>query len=563
LNFEAIAELNPDVIVGVTSGMTEEEYNFLSEIAPTLPQSGDYVDYGVPWQEVSRVLGQAVGEAELADDLVTGIEDRFAQIRADHPEWQGATMAVAFWFNEVPGVYASEDARPRLLSEMGFVTPAEYDELAGDSFFVSFSEEEMPTLLDVDLIVWIAADDAAIQAIKDEPLRAALPAAQEGREIFLNQLMGGAFSFSSPLSLDFLLDEMVPMIEAAMDGDPNTEVPEAGAMAAADTADLIPVANVEGFPEYASAVPLLPRYERNGDTIVVEHAYGETEIPADPQRIYVNDAGTMQILLSLGIIPAATVSWIESHPEALVEVAGDVEILLDFTGEGVNPEELLNLEPDLILGHAQFAPGQITEDQYAVFSEIAPTVVFTGNPFFYWKEATLEMAELFGIPEKGVEVLEDYNSQLAELKVEADEKVGDDTVTILLLFDTTFWLYSPGGLIDGEGSNYVPISVTTWAYRELGLNPSSEVAGLAGDNYWAEISLEAVPEIVADRLVVWPNAYGGEEIGEGLSDYVDSPIWNAVPAVANDNVSLMLANNAVEGYWTTPYLIREFLDTLE
>ncbi|MEM9776480.1 MAG: hypothetical protein AAF902_18020 [Chloroflexota bacterium] len=61
--------------------------------------------------------------------------------------------------------------------------------------------------------------------IDEQPLRAALPAAQQGREIFLNYLVGGAFSFSSPLSLEFLLDEMMPMIEAAMDGDPTTEVP--------------------------------------------------------------------------------------------------------------------------------------------------------------------------------------------------------------------------------------------------------------------------------------------------------------------------------------------------
>lgn len=37
LNFEQIAGLEPDLIVGVSSGMTREEYDTLSEIAPTPP----------------------------------------------------------------------------------------------------------------------------------------------------------------------------------------------------------------------------------------------------------------------------------------------------------------------------------------------------------------------------------------------------------------------------------------------------------------------------------------------------------------------------------------------
>ena len=229
LNFEAIAALNPDLIVGITSGMTEDEYELLSQIAPTVAQPGEYVDYGTPWPEVTRILGRAVGRSELAEQIVTDLEARFVEIRETYPEFEGATLAVAFAFDGSPGVYASQDTRPRLLSNLGFVTPEIYDELAGDSFFTNFSEERMPELLDVDLVIWLASSDEGIQQIQDQPLRAQLDAAQEGQEIFLGQMLGGAFSFSSPLSIDFLLDELVPMLEAAVDGDPNTVVPESTA----------------------------------------------------------------------------------------------------------------------------------------------------------------------------------------------------------------------------------------------------------------------------------------------------------------------------------------------
>ncbi|MEM7126018.1 MAG: ABC transporter substrate-binding protein [Chloroflexota bacterium] len=343
-------------------------------------------------------------------------------------------------------------------------------------------------------------------------------------------------------------------------GDESADTSEDSSMAAnVDTSDLIPDVQVEGFPTFAPAQPLMEVISRNDETVAIKHTYGETEIPANPQRIFVNDMATMQILLSIGVTPAGVASFLEELPAALQGKADGVELLIDATGEGVGIEALAALGPDLILGHGQFSPGQITEEQYELYSEIAPTVAFSGNPFFYWKESTLELAEFFGVPEKGVEVLTDYNNQIADFRAQAEEAVGDESVTILLLFDTTMWLYSVGG---DMGAGYTPLSVTTWAYRELGLTPGPEVAGLAGEELWAEVSLELIPELKGDHMVVFPNAYGGDEIGSGLDDYLDSPLWQTVPAVASGNVHQLTANNSIEGYWTTPYLIEQFINEL-
>ena len=95
INFEQVASLQPDLIVGISSGMTEEEYNTLSEIAPTIPQSGEFVDYGVPWQEQQRVIGQALGREAEAEQLVADVEARFAAARAENPQWEGAGGVVA------------------------------------------------------------------------------------------------------------------------------------------------------------------------------------------------------------------------------------------------------------------------------------------------------------------------------------------------------------------------------------------------------------------------------------------------------------------------------------
>ncbi len=227
LNFEQITSLDPDLIIGTSSGMTDEEYATLSEIAPTLAQSADYIEYGVPWQEATRVAGQATGHLAEAEALVADIEGQIQQVADEHPEWDGLEAAIGYVLTETEiGAYASGDARAQLLEALGFVTPAEFDELAGDLFYSSFSYEEIGRL-DRDVLAWISADPAINAQIKANPLRQQLTAVAEGREIFLGQEQAGAFSFSSVLSLPYLLESLVPQLEAAVDGDPATEVPEA------------------------------------------------------------------------------------------------------------------------------------------------------------------------------------------------------------------------------------------------------------------------------------------------------------------------------------------------
>jgi iron complex transport system substrate-binding protein len=79
LDFEAIAALKPDLIVATHSGIREEEYATLAEIAPTLAQPGEYPDFGVPWQEQTILIGRAVGREDVAERLVADVE---AQIQS-------------------------------------------------------------------------------------------------------------------------------------------------------------------------------------------------------------------------------------------------------------------------------------------------------------------------------------------------------------------------------------------------------------------------------------------------------------------------------------------------
>lgn len=175
-------------------------------------------------------------------------------------------------------------------------------------------------------------------------------------------------------------------IPAPTEGE-TTIVEDSDAQAATIEADsteataLIENVQIEGFPAYTPASPLLEVVSRDDTTIRVKHAYGATDIPADPQRIYVSDPATLQILLSLGIKPVGSAVFTPELPLAIQEQGAGVT-LLNAVGGDVNLEQLAALQPDLILGAAE-GLGTIAEEQYTTLRQIAPTVAFTEDPFFY------------------------------------------------------------------------------------------------------------------------------------------------------------------------------------
>lgn len=128
LNIEQIAALEPDVIVGLASGITEDQYVLLSQIAPTIAAEAEYNDYSTPWQVRAQTIGRVVGEADTANAMVGEIEALLAAIADGHPEWQSKTATVSFFHDGAPGTYRSVDIRPQLLRTLGFETPAVVDE---------------------------------------------------------------------------------------------------------------------------------------------------------------------------------------------------------------------------------------------------------------------------------------------------------------------------------------------------------------------------------------------------------------------------------------------------
>jgi len=226
LNFEKIAALEPDLILSVYSGITEDEYDTLSEIAPTVAQSGEYVDYGTPWQEQTRIIGRALGREERAEEVVADVEAQFAAAREQHPEFEGKSIVVASYAGN--GLYdfnASEDIRSRIFTQLGSEVLEEIDEIAGEDYYAKIGGERLD-LLDRDVLIWQLNPGDSRADIEQRPLVQQLEVIQEDRVVFVEGVLYDALGFSTVLSIPYLLDKLVPQLAAAVDGDPETEPTE-------------------------------------------------------------------------------------------------------------------------------------------------------------------------------------------------------------------------------------------------------------------------------------------------------------------------------------------------
>ncbi len=223
LDFEAIAAAAPDVIIALWSGIDESQYEKLSLIAPVVAVPSGISDFGLPWAERALIAGEAVGKRDQAQEQVAAIRDRLSAIAQSHPDWAGKTAAVAFAWDgpESPGAYTSQDVRPQVLADMGFETPEAIDAMMDPNggFTISMSPEDLSPI-DADLVIWVAEGNwDNIVNILGRPF---MTATQQGHDVFAGQLVSSAFSHASLPSLPYALDQLVPMIEAALDGDPQT-----------------------------------------------------------------------------------------------------------------------------------------------------------------------------------------------------------------------------------------------------------------------------------------------------------------------------------------------------
>ena len=209
-SLEAIAALDPDLILDTRAPATQDRHDALSAIAPTIGQPEGVGPYQTTWQQQLDLVGQALGREEEAAELQAEVEQQFTEAAEANPQFEGTEVAVGAFTSEGFGAYVRGDTRVDFMEALGFTNEAAIQDLAGESFSVSLSEEQV-SLLDAPLtVVFPIFVDAA--QITSNPLWQSLPSVQQGNALVLeDQTLVNAFSSGSALGTRYALENAVPL----------------------------------------------------------------------------------------------------------------------------------------------------------------------------------------------------------------------------------------------------------------------------------------------------------------------------------------------------------------
>lgn len=225
--FEQVADTQPDVILASYSGLTQEDYDTLSKIAPVVA----YPD--VPWatsmEEMVEMNAEAIGKEDEGKRLVDDLDKQTEKALSKYPDLKDKKLLFTAFGGTTDaskiGFFTTEDPRMGFLAEHGLGTPdvVEKNSKGAKQFWVEVSAEKPEEFNDVDLVVAYssgnAADDKkALEEMQKDPLKGKIPAVKAGHVVFLENGPLGASANQSPLSIPWGIDKYFERLNSGLQG---------------------------------------------------------------------------------------------------------------------------------------------------------------------------------------------------------------------------------------------------------------------------------------------------------------------------------------------------------
>ncbi|WP_407318369.1 iron-siderophore ABC transporter substrate-binding protein [Isoptericola halotolerans] len=219
IDFEAVADTNPDVILAAYSGLSQEDYDTLSQIAPVVAyQSGPWA---TTWREMIEINSAGLGLSAEGDQLIADLKAEIAGAVAEHPEIEGATAMMVTHVDPTDlseiSFYSANDPRSQYFEDLGMAVPQSLiDSTEGDSYNGSVSTENADIFSDVDIFVTYGGDEL-IEALEADPVLSQLPAVADDAIVNLpgDGPLGTAAN-PTPLQIPYILDDYLDALAGAV-----------------------------------------------------------------------------------------------------------------------------------------------------------------------------------------------------------------------------------------------------------------------------------------------------------------------------------------------------------
>ncbi|WP_418060229.1 iron-siderophore ABC transporter substrate-binding protein [Pimelobacter simplex] len=224
-DFEQILGLQPDLILAPHSGITENQYKRLSEIAPTVAYAERPWVSG-SWRDLTQVVATALGEQDRATELIAQTQTAIDTASAAHPALAGTSFLYGVSLSDGAtelGVYVAADPRVAFLREFGLVDSPSLGKALGtigkEDFYGAASLEVLDTI-ETDLFVgWSASADETRLTLEHPSFSRWAPIADGHYYVLQDDTMAMATNGPNLLSIPWAIDEgFVDDLAKAVDG---------------------------------------------------------------------------------------------------------------------------------------------------------------------------------------------------------------------------------------------------------------------------------------------------------------------------------------------------------
>ncbi len=220
LDFEAIADSNPDVILAAYSGITQEDYDLLTEIAPVVAYPVS--PWTTSWREQVMMSAEGMGMKEKGEELIEETDNLIDEKLEEYPEISGKKVAwVNFSATDTSSMhlYTPTDTRVKFLTEeLEMEFPEEIlNELENETdYSLNLSAENADILNNVDVFLGYG-DEELVETIQNDPILGQIPAIEKGSVAFINGTSElGAAGTPNPLAISYTIDEYLALISDAL-----------------------------------------------------------------------------------------------------------------------------------------------------------------------------------------------------------------------------------------------------------------------------------------------------------------------------------------------------------
>ena len=168
-----------------------------------------------------------------------------------------------------------------------------------------------------------------------------------------------------------------------------------------------------------------PEASKTADGVTITHEFGETRVPANPQRVVTAGWTDQDFALALGVVPVGTRGgYFDNYDDfPWVKQETDGKGVPAIEGDSINFEGIAAAKPDLI-----FAINEtIDQKTYDRLSQIAPTVVQSADypaEETPWSVQLLTTGRALGREDAAQKLVDQVNAKIAEAKAAHPEFAG-------------------------------------------------------------------------------------------------------------------------------------------